>query len=64
MKGIGFVVAVIVVLAVFGLPITGCIAGLLAIGLGVVADVAVPLAMFLAVVLVVGIGVKVWFIDE
>ena len=64
MKGIGFILGLVLMLAIFGLPIMGCIAMLLAIGLGVAAEVAVPLAMFSAVAMIVGIGIKAFFIDE
>ena len=64
MKGIVFIIGLVVSLAIFGFPILVCIACLLAIGLGVVADVAVPLAMFLTVALVAGIGIKVFFVDD
>ena len=46
MKGIGFILGLVVMLAIFGLPIMGCIAMLLAIGLGVAAEVAVPWPCF------------------
>jgi len=40
MKGIAFVVAVVVCLIIFGVPILGCIMGLLCIILGIGVDAA------------------------
>jgi len=64
MKGVIFVIAVLVSLAVFGLPVLGCIIGLLVIGLGVGVEVALTLGMFLTVAMVVGITIKAVFIDD
>jgi hypothetical protein len=64
MKGLVFIVGLIIILAIFGLPLLGCFMGLLVIFVGVAVEAALPLAMFLTVALVAGIGIKVFFIDE
>ena len=64
MKGILFILATVVCLAVFGLPILGCFLGILGVVLGISVEVTVPLAMFLTVAMVVGIGIKSFFIDD
>jgi hypothetical protein len=61
MKGLGFFLAVLICLGVFGLPILGCFLLLLAVGLGVAVEAAFPLAAGLTVALIVGIGVKKFF---
>ena len=53
MKGIVFVIAVVVSLIVFGVPILACFMGLLAIGLGIGVEAALPVAMVMAVIFVV-----------
>ncbi len=63
MKGIVFILAVVLSLIVFGVPILGCIMGLLCIILGVGVDAALILGMILTVALVVGISIKSIFID-
>jgi hypothetical protein len=62
MRGLVFVVGVILCIVFFGIPVLGCFAFLLAL-LGVAAEAAVPLGMVLAVVYIVGIGIKVFFYD-
>ena len=64
MKGIVFIVGLIITLAIFGLPLLGCFMALLVVFLGVTCEVALPLGMFLAVVMIAGIGIKVFFIDD
>jgi hypothetical protein len=64
MKGIVFVIGLVVCLIVFGVPLLGCFMGLLVIGLGVGVEVALTLGMFLTVALVAGIGIKSIFFDE
>jgi len=64
MKGIAFILAMVVCFAVFGLPILGCFLGILGVVLGISVEVTVPLAMFLTVAMVVGIGIKSFFIDD
>ena len=64
MKGIGFILAVVLGIAIFGVPILGCFLGLLAIVLGVAVDVAMPLAMVLTVVMIVGMAIKAFFLDQ
>ena len=64
MKGLVFIVGLIIILAIFGLPLLGCFMGLLVIGLGVAVEAAMPLAMILTVALVAGIGIKSFFIDD
>lgn len=64
MKGIGFILATVVCLAVLGLPILGCFLGILGLVLGISVEVTVPLAMILTVAMVAGIGIKVFFIDK
>ena len=54
MKGIGFILAVVLGLLIFGVPILGCFMGLLVIILGVGVDVAMTLGMILTVVMFVG----------
>ena len=56
MKGVVFIVAVVLSLVIFGLPVLACFMGLLAIGLGIGVDAALTLGMILTVALVVGIG--------
>lgn len=63
MKGCGFILAVVIVLLIFGLPLLGCFMGLLVIGFGMAADASLPCGMFLTVALVVGMGIKVFFFD-
>ena len=63
MKAVFFVIAVIAALILFGLPIFGAFALLLAI-LGMAADLAVPVAMVITVVWAIAIGVKKFYIDE
>ena len=64
MKGIVFIIAVVIILASFGLPVLGCFMGILVVGLGVGVEAAMPLAMILTVALVAGIGIKSFFIDD
>jgi len=64
MKGILFILATVVCLAVFGLPILGCFLGILGVVLGISVEVTVPLAMFLTVAMVVGSASKSFFIDD
>jgi hypothetical protein len=64
MKGIVFIVGLVVCLAIFGLPILGCFMGLLVIFVGVGVDAALPVGMVLTVVMIVGIGIKSFFIDD
>ena len=64
MKGIAFVVAVVVGLAIFGLPILGCLMTFLVVFVGVGVDAALTLGMFLTVAMVVGIIIKTVFIDD
>ena len=64
MKGVVFIIALIVILAIFGVPVLGCFMGILVIGLGVGVEAAMPLAMILTVAMVAGIGIKSFFIDE
>jgi hypothetical protein len=52
MKGIAFVLALVVCLIIFGVPILGCIMGLLCIILGIGVDAALAVGMFLTVVFV------------
>ena len=53
MKGIAFILAVVLCLIIFGLPILVCFMELLCIGLGVGVGVALPVAMVMSVVFVV-----------
>jgi hypothetical protein len=63
MKGVLFIIGVVICLAIFGLPILGCFLLLLGVVLDVAVEVAFPLAIVLTVALIVGIGVKKFFID-
>jgi hypothetical protein len=53
MKGIVFIVAVVLSLLFFGVPVLACFMGILAIGLGIGVDAALILGMILTVALVV-----------
>jgi hypothetical protein len=64
MRGVGFILAMVVCLAIFGLPIFGCFLGILGLVLGISVEVVVPMAMILTVAMVVGIGIKSFFIDD
>jgi hypothetical protein len=64
MKGIVFIIGLVIIVAIFGLPLLGCFIGLLVIGLGVAVEAALPLAMILTVALVAGIGIKSIFFDD
>ena len=64
MKGIAFILAMVVCFAIFGLPILGCFLGILGVVLGISVEVVVPLAMVLTVAMIVGIGIKSFFIDD
>ena len=64
MKGIVFIIGLVIIVAIFGLPLMACFMALLVAFLGVTCEVALPLAMFLTVALVAGIGIKVFFIDD
>lgn len=64
MKGIVFIIGLVIMLAIFGFPVLRCIMGLLVIGLGVDVDTALTLGIFLTVASVAGIGIKSFFIDE
>ena len=58
MKGIVFIIALVVVLAIFGVPVLCCFMGILVVGLGVGVEAAMPLAMILTVAMVAGIGIS------
>jgi hypothetical protein len=64
MKGIVFILGVVVGLVVFGVPLLECFLGILCITLGVAFEIALPLAMFFTVAMVVGIGIKSFFVDD
>ena len=64
MKGIVFVIGLIIIVAIFGLPLMACFMALLVIFVGVAVEAALPLAMILTVALVAGIGIKVFFFDD
>jgi hypothetical protein len=64
MKEVWFVLVAIVILALFGPGIFGCLVALSVMVLGVAAETAIPLAMVLTVALVVGMGIKSWYIDD
>ena len=53
MKGISFILAVVLGLAIFGLFILGCFMGLLVVFVGVSVEAALPVGMILTVVFVV-----------
>ena len=53
MKGIVFIVAVVLSLLLFGVPVLACFMGILAIGLGIGVDAALILGIILTVALVV-----------
>jgi hypothetical protein len=53
MKGIAFILAMVVCLIVFGVPILACFMSILAIGLGIGVDAALTVGMVLTVVFVV-----------
>ena len=61
MRGIGFVIAIVVGLAFFTIPLTGCLSLALAI-LGIDPEIAVPACLVLVVVYIVWTGVKVFFL--
>jgi hypothetical protein len=64
MKGLGFVIGVVICLLFFGPPILGCFLLLLAVGLGVAVETAFPVAVFLTVAMIVVIGIKKMFLDD
>lgn len=64
MKGIVFIVAAVVGLIVFGIPMLGCLMMLFMIVLGVGVDTAMTLGMILTVAIIVGTGIKTFFVDE
>ena len=53
MKGVAFILAVVLGLIFVGIPILGCFLGILGVVLGISVEVAVPLAMVLTVAFVV-----------
>ena len=63
MRFLEFIAGLILCLVIFGIPILGCFALLLAI-VGVAVESAVPVGMFLTIVYLVGIGIKVFFINK
>jgi hypothetical protein len=64
MKGVAFVLTVVICFAILGLPVLRFFLGILGVVLGIDADVVVPLSMFLTVVFVVGFAIKSFFIDK
>jgi hypothetical protein len=64
MKGIVFIIGLVIIVAIFGLPLMACFMALLGVFLGVTCEVALPLGMFLAVVMIAGIGIKSFFFDD
>ena len=64
MKSVVFIVAFLIILAIFGVPVLCCFMGILVVGLGVGVEAAMPLAMILTVAMVAGIGIKSFFIDD
>ena len=64
MKGIFFIIGLVICLVVFGLPILWCLMCILCVTLGVAVDAALTLGIFLTVALVAGIGIKVFFVDD
>ena len=64
MKGVVYIIRLVIILAIFGLPLLRCFMGLLVVGLGVDADAALTLGIFLTVALVAGMGIKTFFIDK
>jgi hypothetical protein len=64
MKGIVFVVAVLLGIAIFGLPILGSLMAILVIILGIGVEAAMAVGMVLTVALIVGMAIKVFFVDD
>lgn len=64
MKGIGFILAVVLGLLIFGVPILACFMGLVVIILGVGVEAAMTVAMVLTVVMIVGMAIKAFFVDQ
>jgi hypothetical protein len=64
MKGVLFIIGVVLCLLIFGPPIFGCFLLLLAVGLDVAVETAFPCAAFLTVAWIVGIGIKKFFLDD
>lgn len=60
MRGVGCLVVVVVALAFFVIPLTGCLSLALAI-LGVDPETAVPVSLLLAIGLIVWTGIKTFF---
>ena len=61
MKGIVFIIALLIILAIFGLPVLCCFMGILVVGLGVGVEAAMPLAMILTVAWLPGSGSRHFF---
>jgi len=64
MRGLVFVLGTVLALLIFGLPILACFMGLLVIGLGIAVEASFFCGAFLTVALVIGIGIKVFFVDD
>ena len=64
MRGLGFIVAVLLGIAICGLPILGSFMLLLVIFLGIEAEAAMTIGMVLTVALIGGMAFKAFFVDE
>jgi hypothetical protein len=64
MKPVWFVLVAVVGLVVFGPGVLACCMLLLVIGLGVAVETAGVLGMILTVAIIIGMGIKSWYVDD